>query len=138
MLCSKAKMQLTAFRTSTCGLYLFVHKFDTCKRFVGQFKGPEGLIHLFHQLYDKPEWKLNPMEQELKFNCPNAADWYITVTLVYDHDELEFLLAKKVVQYRTLNPTGLNTKLSFTSKEHFYRFAEWYAEYRRENKISDV
>ena len=36
------------------------------------------------------------------------------------------------VQYLTLQPEGLNTKLCFYSKEHWYTFAEWYSQHRRE------
>lgn len=51
---------------------------------------------------------------------------------VSNPDMLDCEYTNKIMKHRTLQPEGLNEELKFTSKEHFYKFAEFYANIMRE------
>ena len=42
------------------------------------------------------------------------------------------------VQYHTLQPAGLNAKLCFYSKEHWYAFIEWYTQHQKSNEHTPI
>ena len=62
VLVRKMGMQLTAFQSTKCGVYIFVHKTDPKKKYVGQSRNlSQDMIHLFHRLFEKPESKSSPV-----------------------------------------------------------------------------
>ena len=54
----KMSMQLTAFQSTKCGVYLFIHKTELHKKYVGKSRNLcQDMVHLFHRLFEKPESK---------------------------------------------------------------------------------
>ena len=115
------------------GVYLMRHKTKEKAKWVGL--SPDlcrTLCGLFFQLYLKQHCELNPLQVELKFFSPNAADWDIQV---WFRDPKDLLLerAKKIVEFKTLKPLGLNNSLKFTTKEVWEEFTIWCAAQRRQH-----
>ena len=90
------------------------------------------LCGIFFQLYRKKHSELNPLEVELKFFSPLAADWDIKVWAAKPK-ELVLERAKKIVEFRTLKPLGLNNSLKFTNKEVWEEFTGWFVAQRRQH-----
>ena len=61
----KMSMQLTAFQSTKCGLYLFIHKTELRKKYVGKSRNLcQEMVHLFHRLFEKPESELVTTDNE--------------------------------------------------------------------------
>ena len=59
VLVKKMSMQLTAFQSTKCGVYLFIHKTELHKKYVGKSRNLcQDMVHLFHRLFEKPESEL--------------------------------------------------------------------------------
>ena len=59
VLVKKMSMQLTAFQSTKCGVYLFIHKTELHKKYVGKSRNLcQDMVHLFHRLFEKPEGEL--------------------------------------------------------------------------------
>ena len=130
IICNKAMLQLPVFQTMKAGVFLFQHKYDDCKKYVGKsYNLYTDLIQLFHRLFEKPEDKLSPIEMELKYRMPDADKWYIRIYPVMNPDLLNLEETKLMVKFRTVQPEGLNSELVFHSREHWYDFAAWYREF---------
>ena len=126
VLCKKMNTQLSAVSRFP-GVYYFVHRETRNKGFTAKSKNAfYDIVQMFHQLYDKPYDKLSPIERELKYINPDAKGWVIRLLTVPDAESLDFNEAWSIVNHRSLHPEGLNPKLTFHSKEHFYEFAEKY------------
>ena len=55
----KMSMQLTAFQSTKYGVYLFIHKTELHKKYVGKSHNLcQDMVHLFHRLFEKPESEL--------------------------------------------------------------------------------
>ena len=124
-------MDVAAFPDLGPGVYFIHHRTKEQAKWVGV--SPDlcrTLCGLFFQLYQKERSELSPLEVELKFFSPLAADWDIKVWTV-DPSELVLERAKKIVQCKTLKPLGLNNALKFTTKETWEEFIAWCAHWRR-------
>ena len=113
------------------GVYFMRHRTKKQAKWVGL--SPDlcrSLCGLFFQLYQKKHSELSPLEVELKFFSPLAADWDIQVWSA-DPKELALERAKKIVEFKTLKPLGLNNGLKFTTKETWEEFIGWFAAQRR-------
>ena len=113
------------------GVYFMRHKTKKQAKWVGLSPDlSRTLCGLFFQLYQKECSELNPLEVELKFFSPLAADWDIHVWSA-DPKELALERAKKIVEFKTLKPLGLNNGLKFTTKEMWEEFIGWFAAQRK-------
>ena len=131
--------QIIALTSMTTGIYIFLHKHQKTKKYVGKSRAIyHDLVQMFHRLYQKKENKLNPLEKEIKFNSPDADQWYFRMYSVGSPDLLEVEANKRILEYNTLHPSGLNTEVRFTSKESFHLFAESYANRVREKASKHV
>ena len=55
----KMGMKLTAFQSTKCGVYLFIHKTELHKKYMGKSHNLcQDMVHLFYRLFEKPESKL--------------------------------------------------------------------------------
>ena len=55
VLVKKMSMQLTAFQSTKCGVYLFIHKTELHKKYVGKSRNLcQDMVHLFHCPFEKP------------------------------------------------------------------------------------
>ena len=127
----KVVVDVAAFPELGSGVYFMCHRTKKQAKWVGA--SPDlcrTLCGLFFHLYQKERSKLSPLEVELKFFSPLAADWDITVWTA-EPNELVLERAKKIVEYKTLKPLGLNNALKFTTKEAWEVFTAWYAPQRR-------
>ena len=114
------------------GVYYMCHRTKEQAKWVGL--SPDlcrTLCGLFFQLYQKERSELTPLEVELKFFSPLAADWDIKVWTAEPKD-LVLERAKKIVEYKTLKPLGLNNALKFTTKEMWEEFIGWFAAQKRQ------
>ena len=131
--------QVTALTSITTGIYIFTHKHQRTKRYVGKSRTAyHDLVQMFHRLYEKKENKLSVLERELKFNSPDAEQWTFRIYSVSSADLLESEANKRILQNNTLHPNGMNTEIRFCSKESFYLFAETYAKMMREKASMSV
>ena len=127
----KLGMDVAVFADLGPGVYFMCHRTKKQAKWVGF--SPDlcrTLCGLFFQLYQKERSELSPLEVELKFFSPLAADWDIRVWAA-DPKELALERAKKVVEFKTLKPLGLNNALKFTTKEMWEEFISWCAAQRR-------
>lgn len=130
--------QLSAVSAKMAGVYYFVHREHKQKGYTGKSCDAfRDLVQMFHSLYDKPEDKLNPLEVELKYNIPEANGWIIRLLSVGNPDSLNFTESWSIIFHHTLQPEGLNPKVSFHSREQFYKFAEMYAKKLREKSAKE-
>jgi len=86
---------------------------------------------MFHRLFEKKEDKLNELEKEIKYNSPDSDQWTFRIYSV-NNDAVEVEANKRILMNNTLQPSGLNTEVRFTSRDSFYQFAESYAKAMRE------
>jgi len=124
-------MDAAAFADLGSGVYLMCHRTKKLAKWVGL--SPDlcrTLCGLVFQLYHKERSQLSPIEVELKFFSPLAADWDIQVWTA-EPRELVLERAKKIVEFKTLKPLGLNNALKFTTKENWEEFTGWFAAQRR-------
>lgn len=139
VLCRKmGNAQLSAVSTKMPGVYYFVHREHKAKGYTGKSHNAfYDLVQMFHSLYDKPEEKLNPLEEELKYNLPDASGWFIRLISVGNAASLKCMESWSIVLHHTLQPEGLNPNLSFLSREQFDEFAEMYAKKLREKHVKE-
>ena len=126
-------MDAAVFADLGSGIYLMRHRTKEQTKWVGL--SPDlcrTLCGFFFQLYQKKHSELNPLEVELKFFSPLAADWDIKVWAAKPK-ELVLERAKKIVEFRTLKPLGLNNSLKFTNKEVWEEFTGWFVAQRRQH-----
>ena len=129
----KLGMDVKAFAELGAGVYFMFHKTKKQAKWVGL--SPDlcrTLCGHFFQLYHKEHSQLSPIEVELKFFTPFAADWDIQVWTA-EPKELVLERAKKIVEFNTLKPLGLNNALKFTTKEMWEEFTGWFAAQGRKN-----
>lgn len=125
---------LSAFANSA-GIYHFHHMDHVDKCYTAKSRSAlYDIVHMFHQLYDKPHKKLSSIEFELKYNLPDANGWMIRLFTVSNPKSIYFEEIWHTVVNRTLQPDGLNRQLTFNSKEQFYEFAQRYAGELRDKK----
>ena len=127
----KLGVDAAVFADLGSGVYLMRHRTKEKAKWVGL--SPDlcrTLCGLFFQLYLKQHYELNPLQVELKFFSPNAADWDIQVWFT-DPKDLLLERAKKIVEFKTLTPLGLNNSLKFTTKEMWEEFTGWFAAQKR-------
>ena len=113
------------------GVYYMRHRSKKQAKWVGL--SPDlcrTLCGIVFKLYQKERSKLSPLEVELKFFSPLAADWDIKVWTAEPKD-LVLERAKKILEYKTLKPLGLNTSLDFTGKEVWEEFCSWFTAKKR-------
>ena len=123
----------------TTGVYIFTHKRQRTKRFVGKSRTcHHDLVQMFHRLYERKEDKLSTLEKEIKYNSPDADEWSFRIYSVNNPDCVEMEANKRIILNNTLYPNGLNTEFRFSSKESFYQFAEVYAKIMREKATKTV
>ena len=133
VLCKKANFNWSSLTATSAALYLFLHKSNEKKRYIGKSRNCyHELVQMFHRLFEKPEGKLSPIELEIKYFNPDADNWHFRLYPVPIPDNLEAELSYKIVHHGTLHPNGLNPEIKFTSKEQFYAFAESYIKLIRE------
>ena len=133
VLCKKANFNWSSLTATSSALYLFLHKSEEKKRYIGKSRYCyQELVQMFHRLFEKPESKLSPIEVELKYFNPDADNWHFRLYPVPVSGNLEAELNYKIIHHGTLHPLGLNPEIRFTSKEQFYVFAENYVKYTRE------
>ena len=133
VLCKKANFNWSSLTVTSAALYLFLHKSDEKKRYIGKSRNCyHELVQMFHRLFEKPESKLSPIELEIKYFNPDADNWHFRLYPVPFPDNLEAELSYKIIHHGTLHPNGLNPEIKFTSKEQFYAFAESYVKLIRE------
>ena len=89
------------------------------------------LVQFFHRLYEKEDDQLSEIERELKYFHPDADQWYLGVDNIKNPDSLLLAKSTTIVKFRMLKPEGLNSDLSFQSREHWYEFAAWYKEFHK-------
>ena len=131
--------QLSALTSVTTGVYIFIHKQQRTKRYVGKSRTAyHDLVQMFHRLFEKKEDKLNAFEKELKYNSPDAEQWSFRIYSANNSDAIEAEANKNILTNNTLHPAGLNTEVRFSSKESFYRFAEAYAKIQRDKANKSV
>ena len=124
-------MDVAVFADLGPGVYFMCHKTKKQAKWVGLSPDlSRTLCGLFFQLYQKERSELSPLEVELKFFSPLTADWDIQVWST-DPKELVLERAKKIVEFKTLKPLGLNNTLKFTTKEMWEEFIGWFAAQRR-------
>ncbi len=124
---------LSTLTSVTTGVYIFTHKYQTTKRYVGKSRTCyHDLVQMFHRLYEKKEDKLSMLEKELKYNSPDAEQWSFRIYSVGNPDAVEAEANKRILLHNTLVPLGLNCSVRFTSRESFNLFAEMYASVMRE------
>ena len=127
-------MKAPAFADLGPGVYLMCHKTKKQAKWVGV--SPDlcrTLTGLFFKLYQKERSELSPLEVELKFFSPLAAEWDVKVWTVEPKD-LVLERAKKIVEYKTLTPLGLNNALTFNGKEVWEEFSGWFSAKKRKQK----
>ena len=127
----KLGMDAAAFADLGSGVYIMCHKTKKQAKWVGL--SPDlcrTLCGHFFQLYHKERSQLSPIEVELKFFTPLAIDWDIQVWTA-EPKELVLERAKKIVEFKTLKPLGLNNALKFTTKEMWEEFTGWFAAQKR-------
>ena len=130
---TKLDMDVAVLSDLGPGVYFMCHKTKEQAKWVGL--SPDlcrTLCGLFFQLYQKERSKLSPLEVELKFFSPLAADWDIKVWTAEPKD-LVLERAKKIVEYKTLKPLGLNASLTFTTKESWEEFTGWFIAQKRQH-----
>ena len=134
VIANKLGMDITAFAELGSGVYFMCHKTKRQAKWVGL--SPDlcrTLCGHFFQLYHKERSQLSPIEVELKFFSPLAADWDIQVWTA-EPKELVLERAKKIVEFKTLKPRGLNTSLTLTGKEMWEEFISWFQAKRRKQE----
>ena len=127
----KLGIDVAAFADLGSGVYLMRHRIKEQTKWVGL--SPDlcrTLCGFFFQLYQKERSELSPIEVELKFFSPHAADWDIKVWTA-EPRELVVERAKRIVEFKTLKPLGLNNALKFTTKEMWEEFTAWFAAQKR-------
>ena len=125
-------MDVAVFSDLGPGVYFMCHRTKEQAKWVGA--SPDlcrTLCGLFFQLYQKERSKLTPLEVELKFFSPLAADWDIKVWTAEPKD-LVLERAKKILEHKTLKPLGLNASLIFTTKELWEEFTSWFVARKRQ------
>lgn len=133
VLCKKANFNWSSLTATSAALYLFLHKSNEKKRYIGKSRNCyHELVQMFHRLFEKQESKLSPIELEIKYLNPDADNWHFRLYPVPSPDNLEAELSYKIIHHGTLHPNGLNPEIKFTSKEQFYVFAESYIKLMRE------
>lgn len=134
VLCQKMNMSVKGFRRLTSGVYLFQHKFEKDKRFVGKsMQLFNHLTKLFSGLYEKLDEDMDSFERILRYSLPDAKDWNVRVWAAHP-EKVDLEMSKGIIQFQTLQPLGLNTRISFTTKNDFYTFCEWYTEFKTSRK----
>ena len=134
VIAAKLGMRVAAFADVGPAVYLMRHRIKKQAKWVGL--SPDlcrTLCGVFFQLYRKERSDLSPIEVELKFFSPHAADWDIQVWSVVPK-ELVLERAKKIVVFKTLTPRGLNTSLTLTGKEMWEEFSSWFQAKKRKLK----
>ena len=134
VIAAKLGMRVAAFADVGPAVYLMRHRIKKKAKWVGL--SPDlcrTLCGFFFQLYRKDRSELSPIEVELKFFSPNAANWDIQVWFVVPK-ELVLERAKKIVEFKTLTPRGLNTSLTLTGKEMWEEFSSWFQAKKRKLK----
>ena len=130
---------VSALTSVTTGVYIFIHKYQRTKRYVGKSRTAyHDLVQMFHRLFEKKESKLNALEREIKYNSPDAEQWSFRIYSAGNSDSIEAEANKNILTNNTLHPSGLNAEVKFTSKESFYRFAETYARIQRDKAVKAV
>lgn len=125
--------QLSALTSVTTGVYIFIHKHQRTKRYVGKSRTAyHDLVQMFHRLFEKKEDKLSALEKEMKYNSPDADQWSFRIYSANNSDFIEADANKIILTNNTLQPSGLNSEVRFSTKESFYKFAESYAKTQRE------
>lgn len=131
--------QLSALTSVTTGVYIFIHKQQRKKRYVGKSRTAyHDLVQMFHRLFEKKEDKLNTLEKEIKYNSPDAEQWSFRIYSASSSDSIEAEANKNILTNNTLQPSGLNNEVKFSTKESFYRFAEVYARIQRDRANKSV
>lgn len=119
------------FRQMTSAVYYFQHKYDLKKDYVGRsLQLYNELTQMFVRLYEKPPNQLTPLEEELRYNSPDASSWNVRA---WSHPPtaLQLESAKLIVRQNSLQPYGMNKELNFECKEEFQKFCMWYTEERQ-------
>lgn len=131
--------QVSALTSVTTGVYIFIHKHQRTKRYVGKSRTVyHDLVQMFHRLFEKKENKLNALEREMKHNSPDADQWSFRVYSASNSDFIEADANRNILINNTLHPSGLNSEVRFTTKESFYKFAESYARIQRDKATRAV
>ena len=132
VIAEKLGVNVAAFPELGSGVYFMQHRTKEQAKWVGL--SPDlcrTLCGLFFQLYQKECSELSPLEVEIKFFSPLAADWDIKVWTA-DPKDLVLERAKKIVEYKTLKPLGLNNALKLTTKEMWEEFISWFVAQKRQ------
>ena len=99
------------------------------KKNVKFVKGSKNLCKFLYRhfkcLYKTRLEKLTSLGVELKYFSPNADDWSIKVWQFDSIDRLTMETNIKIVEYHCLRPQGLNSTLTFSSKEEWIDFVMW-------------
>ena len=128
-------MSPQCFRRLRCGIYFFQHKWDDNKKYVAKsLTLSDDLTRLFNHLYNKPDEKMNALELELRYCSPDAESWNVLTWSAETPEAADLECTKRIVQHRTLQPSGLNEEVAFVSRAHFNSFCEWYTEHRMKSK----
>lgn len=125
------------FRQMTSAVYFFQHKHDRTKDYVGKsLLLYNDLTQMFVKLYEKPVDQLNPLEEELRYNSPDADLWNVRA---WSHPPvmLELEATKMVIKLNSLHPRGLNKSITLESKEDFQKFCVWYTTERQKKKKNE-
>ena len=119
------------FNTLGPGIFYMFHKSKRKARYIDYAVNlSQTLCGIVNNLYKKERCDLNPLEVELKHFSPSAEQWCVKVWKC-DKNDLLLERAKRIIQYQTLKPYGLNRRLKITSKEVWVGFSEWYMESRK-------
>lgn len=130
---------ITTLTSVTTGVYIFTHKLQRTKRYVGKSRTCyHDLVQMFHRLFERKEDKLGMLEKEIKYNSPDADQWTFRIYSVSNADSMEVEANKRIILNNTLFPNGLNIEIRFSTKASFYEFAEVYAKTMREKATKTV
>ena len=108
------------------GIFYMYHKSKKKAKYVTySLDLSKTLCVMISNLYEKERCDLNPLEVELKYYSPSANKWCIRV---WRCEKKALLLerAKRIIEYQTLRPHGLNKELKISSREVLNRLSEWY------------
>jgi len=130
---------VSVLTTTTTAIYMFVHKRSPTKKFVAKSRTAyHDLVQMFHRLYDKKDEKLSALEKEIKYSSPDCSDWVFRIYSVPSADLLKAEANKRILENNSLQPSGMNTEIKFSSKDSFMKFAESYAQSLRESAKKGV
>jgi hypothetical protein len=118
------------FRKLGSGIFYMFHKSKKKARYINySLDLGRSLSDLLSKLYEKERCDLNPLEVELKYYSPSADKWCIRV---WRCEKKALLLerAKRIIEYQTLRPHGLNKHLKVAGREMWAELSEWYEKHR--------